>query len=419
MKRNQIILAGVGLLIVALLIYTFTSDEPVQRDLKAQAFRADFEELVVSTGELLALNSEEIRGPDGMRRYGLYNIKIADLVPEGSYVKKGDIVAKLDKTELSSRMSSVYTELEKARSQYTQTKLDTALQLRKERSNLESLAFDLRQKKIELKQSKYEPPATIQRIKLELEKLKQSLRQAEENYQIIKRQSAARMQEAAANLTQERRKYEALQELEKEFTIRAPKPGMVIYYREWDGEKREAGSNISPWNPTVATLPDLSVMQSKTYINEVDIRKVKKGQPVRLGLDALPDAKLTGSVTSVANVGEKREGYDSKVFEVIIRVDQSDSTYRPGMTTSNEIVVNQLEDKLQIPLEAVFTQNDTTFVYTTGAIGTYKQEVRLGASNDRYAVVKGGLEAGATVYLNQPAGTDEMKLETLSAAAKE
>ncbi len=419
MKRNQIILAVVGLLLLGLLIYTFSSEEEVQRDLKAQAFRADFEEVVVSTGELMALNSEEIRGPDGMRRYGLYNIKIADLVPEGSYVEEGDVVAKLDKTDLSTRLNSVFTELEKARSQYTQTKLDTALQLRQERSNLESLEFDLKQKKVELKQSKYEPPATIQRIKLNLEKLRQSLRQAKENYQIIQEQSEAKMQEAAANLTQQRRKYEALQKLEKAFTIRAPKPGMVIYYREWDGEKRKAGSNISPWNPSVATLPDLSVMQSKTYINEVDIRKVKEDQKVRLGLDALPDAKLTGTVSSVANVGEKREGYDSKVFEVVIRVDQSDSTYRPGMTTSNEIVVNQLKDKLQVPLEAVFTQHDTTFVYTTGTVGTFKKEVRLGASNDRFAVIKAGLEKGATVYLNQPAGADKMKLEPLPSASKE
>jgi HlyD family secretion protein len=191
---------------------------------------------------------------------------------------------------------------------------------------------------------------------------------------------------------------------------------MVIYKREWGGRKRKTGSNISPWDPGVATLPDLSEMQSKTYINEVDIRKVKQGQNVMLGLDAFPDASLTGEIIEVANVGEDREDSDSKVFEIIIKVIESDSTYRPGMTTSNEIITKTLKQVLQIPLEAIFNQDGITFVYLQSGVSVIKQEVRIGASNDEYAVIEEGIEEEDEVFLTEPTAGIDAEINTLSAS---
>ena len=79
---------------------------------------------------------------------------------------------------------------------------------------------------------------------------------------------------------------------------------MVIYYRDRGGAKRKIGSSISPWDPVVATLPDMSTMISKTYVNEIDVSKVKPGQKVEIIVDAFPEKRYTGVVTSVANIGE-------------------------------------------------------------------------------------------------------------------
>ena len=72
---------------------------------------------------------------------------------------------------------------------------------------------------------------------------------------------------------------------------------MVIYIREWSGKKKGVGSQWSPWDLTVATLPDLTQMESDTYINEVDVRKIAVGQKVQISLDADPSKKLEGTVT--------------------------------------------------------------------------------------------------------------------------
>ncbi len=416
MKRNQSIALVATILIILAAWFGLQGDDNQERDITTTAFVADFKDLVTSSGELMAENSEDINGPSNSRQYGLYNIKISDLVAEGTYVEKGDFVAQLDKTELSSKLNDLLTEFDKAQSIYTQTQLDTTLEMREKRSELESLVFDIKQKKIEIEQSIYEPPATIQRLKLDLEKLEQSLDQSKDNYIIKQKQSRAKMVEAGATLAQTRSKLSNLQELEKEFRIIAPKKGMVIYKREWGGRKRKTGSTISPWDPGVATLPDLSEMQSKTYINEVDIRKVKQGQKVILGLDAFPDASLTGEVIDVANVGEDREDSDSKVFEIIIGVNESDSTYRPGMTTSNEIITKTLEQVLQVPLEAIFNQEGITFVYRKDGVGISKQEVKIGASNDEFAVIEEGLKEADEVFLTEPSSALETEITLLSAS---
>jgi HlyD family secretion protein len=84
-------------------------------------------------------------------------------------------------------------------------------------------------------------------------------------------------------------------------------------------------------------------MRSKTYVNEVDIQNIEKGQTVEVGLDADSEKQLSGIVESVANIGEQRRGSDAKVFEVLININESDTTLRPAMTTSNSILIDKYE----------------------------------------------------------------------------
>lgn len=416
MKKYRIPLLIVGSLVAIILIWSFTGSSEENQDITSKAFRGKFEDLVSSSGELIAKNSEDISGPRSMQRYGLYNVKIQDLVAEGSYVQAGDYVCSLDKSDLTTRINDIQIELDKATSQFTQTKLDTALTLREKRNELENYIFQLKQKEIELRQSQFEPPATIEKIKIDLQKQKDDLVRARENYVIKRKQSVAKMGEATAELQQKQNRLTKLLELEKEFTIMAPKAGMVIYKRNWDGSKKKTGSRISPWDPAVATLPDLSSMLSITYINEVDVRKIKEGQIVKLGLDAFPKAELTGKITKVANVGENRKENDSKVFEVEIQVNESDSTYRPGMTTSNNIVTHVLEEALQIPIESIYNEDGVSFVYVKSGVGANKKEVKLGRANDEYVIVLEGLEENTEVYLTEPESAKEAKVKTLTAS---
>jgi hypothetical protein len=147
-------------------------------------------------------------------------------------------------------------------------------------------------------------------------------------------------------------------------------------------------------------------MVSKTYVNEVDISKIKSGQTVRLGVDAFPDKKYTGVVTDVANVGEQLRNSDAKVFEVLVRMNRSDSILRPSMTTSNEILISTIEDVVYLPLEALYADS-VPFVYRTNG---KKQVVIPGEMNDNFRIIEQGLEAGDEVYLSTPEHPETFEL---------
>jgi hypothetical protein len=188
---------------------------------------------------------------------------------------------------------------------------------------------------------------------------------------------------------------------------------MVIYVREWNGKKKGVGSQWNTWDPTVATLPDLSQMESQTYVNEVDVRKLTVGQPVSISLDADPTKKLTGKVTSIANVGEQRPNQDSKVFEVKIEVAKADTTLRPGMTTANAIEVASIPKVLSIPLEALTSEGGYSYAFKKSGRGVVKQMIETGATNDNEIVVKKGLTEEDRVFLSPPADKATVKTEII------
>ncbi|MEM6342224.1 MAG: HlyD family efflux transporter periplasmic adaptor subunit [Bacteroidota bacterium] len=393
-----------GLLVISSLILACQSDSDEDAQILVSPQKGPFSVVVTTTGELQAKKSVRIYGPRSAGRFNIYQIKINSMEPEGTRLSKGDKVAELDRSELMGKISEQENALQKAQSQYTQVVLDTALDLSDNRDKIANLRFEMEQKLTEKEQSIYEAPSIQRQVQLQYDQAKRALDQALSNYQKRIAQSVAKVKEVEADLNQTKQRYRELQELMQEFTILAPEDGMLTYYREWRG-KRKAGSTISSWNPVVATLPDLSEMISVTFVNEIDIQKIQEGMEVEIGLDAMADKQLKGTVTSVANIGEQRPGTDSKVFEVSIEVLQSDTTLRPSMTTSNEILVADRNEAMYIPLECLFAQDSISFVYAKDNSGLQKREVSVGLLNENDAEILAGLKMEDQVYLSLPADT--------------
>jgi multidrug resistance efflux pump len=323
------------------------------------------------------------------------------LIPEGTVVDSGDYVASLDRTELTRLLKENELEIQKVENQLKSTELDTTLSLRGSREELVNLKFAYEEGMIKLEQSKFEPPATIRQAEIDLLKSERSYEQAVENYKIKTEQAITKMKEVESQLAKVRQTTQDLLDIANKFTVLAPKKGMVIYKREWGGRKRQVGSEINPWDPGVATLPDLSKLISKVYINEVDISKIKVGQEAMVGIDAFPDKKIKGEIITVANVGEQKPNSDAKVFEVQIRLEHSDSILKPSMTTSNQIFVNSFDSVLFVPIDAVFADKGQVVVYKKRSGSFKKTEVKTGESNENFVVITEGVEAGDIISLNR------------------
>ncbi len=411
MKKSVIITGVVAILaIIALIVIGRISKKKDVANLYVEAKKGQFEIVVSTTGELQAEKSEDITGPDftQSRQIRAMEIKITDLVPEGTQVKAGDFICTLDRTSFDNTLKDELEKLTTYESNLEVKILDTAVTLSDLRDNIKNLRFSVEEAEITLEESKYEPPTTIRQAEISLDKAKRSLEQSIKGYSLKVEQARSDMKTIKFNLSEQRQKVSDLQAILSKFTIYAPSDGMVIYKRDRTNAKRKVGSSISPWDNVVATLPDMSSMISKTYVNEIDVSKVKAGQKVELLVDAFPEKTYTGTVTSVANIGEQLPNADAKVFEVVIKVDGSDPILRPSMTTGNKIITNTISDVVYIPLESVQTGADSIpFVYTKKGA---RQIVVLGEENENNVVIEQGLTDGTVIYLSTPENPDRFKL---------
>ena len=416
LPRRRLLLSILGAVIVLPLLAMFATASPdAEGDLVAVAERGDFRVVVSTTGELRARKFVQITGPTNAQQAQQFQMRISSLVPEGTVVKAGDVVGELDRSGIASRMQEVNLALQKAEAQLQQAQLDSTLTLAQAREDIRNLEYALEERQIARDQATYEAPSVKRQAEIDLDKAKRAFEQAKRNYVTKKAQAEAKMREVGSDVERQRNLMRVVQEVMDGFTIRAPAPGMVIYVKEWNGQKKTAGSQVSPWDPTVATLPDLTQMESVTYINEIDVRKVAVGQPVDITLDADPGKRLSGKVTEVANVGEQRPNADAKVFEVRIEVQQADTTLRPGMTTGNAILTSTVKNALHIPLEAVSIAEGVTFVYKRSGRGVVRQEIVTGIMNDDEIIVLHGLEEGDELLLTQPEDPTQYALERLPA----
>jgi len=414
MKKKIFFITGT-VLIIAITIISFTFNKSSDaREVIVSLKKEPFEITVVNSGELEAKNSIPIMGPEGLVAARVWSVKIEDIVEEGTIVKKGDYVATLDRTEIGERIRNEELDGEESLNSYERTQIDTALDLRARRDELKKKLLAIKRKELEVKNSQYEPPATIQQVKLDLQEAEMDYQLALEDYQLRKEKATSMMKRRQIDLVDDQGDLRILNELYSKFVIYAPENGMVIYHKD-RGRKIKKGSSISARNPIVATLPDLTQMISICYVNEVDIRMIKLGQEVRVGIDAFPNKKLSGVIRKIANVGEALPTGDAKVFEVEVEINETDMDLKPGMTTSNEIIIKSYESVLALPLECLHSSGDSvSFVYAKFGLNTIKKEVLTGDTNSNKIIVKTGLAEGDEVLLNIPSNAGKLSFKSLN-----
>ncbi|MHB1327316.1 MAG: efflux RND transporter periplasmic adaptor subunit [Gemmatimonadales bacterium] len=375
--------------------------------------KGPFRVTITTSGELRALKAVNITVPPNAQQAEAYQMRIQTIVPEGTVVKEGDVVAELDRSTLATKMAEFSLALQKAEAVWEQAMLDSTLNLSKAREEIQTMDLGLEEKRLAKEQAVYEAPTVRRQAEIDYEKAQRALAQAKVDYKTKVEQAQAKMREVGTDRERQQNKLRLIQEVMAGFTVRAPTSGMVIYFKEWNGRKRTTGSQVSAWDQVVATLPDLSQMESVTFVNEIDVRKVSVGQPVAISLDSDPSKRLTGKVTAVANVGEQRPNTDAKVFEVKVVVDQPDTTLRPGMTTGNEIETFVSADVLFVPIEALSSEGGVPFVFRQDGGRITKQEVETGTMNEDQVVILRGVNEDDRILLSPPADRDRMEIKRL------
>src|SRR5947208_15015479 len=146
------------------------SDSASESQLLAPVKSGEFKVLVTTTGELHAKKFVQVSGPPGAQAVQVYQTKISSIVPEGSVVKEGDVIAELDPQPVASKLADVVLNLQKAQADFTTAQLDSALNLAQAREDVRTAEFALEEKKLAREQAKYEAPTIKRQAEIDLEK---------------------------------------------------------------------------------------------------------------------------------------------------------------------------------------------------------------------------------------------------------
>ena len=203
--------------------------------------------------------------------------------------------------------------------------------------------------------------------------------------------------------------------------IRAPQPGMVVYYAGSGRETVtiEAGATVR-YQQTLIKLPNLAEMVVGVKLHESVVKQVADGAPAYATIDAYPDKRLKGRVTKIAVMPDRSAWWmptGAKSYSTQITLDEAPQGLKPGMSAQVEILVDDRPDVLQVPVSSVYVDKGYQVVYVKQGGGVEVRQVELGLSNDRNVEVLSGVEEGEMLYLYKPTGAPQVDLPEKAAAA--
>ena len=371
-----------------------------------EAQRGDFViSLVAKKGEMEAAQADQVVAP---RVRG--ELKIVTLWPEGEKVDVGDVIVQFDQTEFKKRVTDAEERLEVAEAEMEKSLANQAAQISRLKADIEDKGASLRLAELNLEKMKYEAQVTIEQEKLNVKRAEISLNQAGEKLKTQRIVDAADSTKLALDIAQRQRDLDKANKDFESLSMKAEKPGMVVYEKVWKGGRREkVRVGDTPWGgQSLIDLPDLSVMEVKTEVNEVDVDKIKVGQRVLVKLDALPEPTFHGEITEIAKLArEKEEEHNIKVFDVTVQIEERDERLKPGMSAKSEIIIETIPDVVYVPLESVFEKDGKTMIYRVEDGVPVASEVVVGKKNENYVVVEEGISGDDRITLRDPTLTLE------------
>ncbi|MFC1504266.1 efflux RND transporter periplasmic adaptor subunit [Spirochaetota bacterium] len=355
--------------------------------LTASISRGKFIETLTASGSLEAVESVEISAPNFTR-----NFTILYMVEEGSYVNKGDAVARYDTTEFENRLEGIedkIDDLEGGIDNYAVACENTRISLS---NNLEEARNALEMEKENQAVLEFAPEIDQRKGKLQLNKREGDLIDAEMQIKRTMDDQKRVMKKKQTDLKKVSRDFEKWQGNISECTVYAPKKGLIVYMRRqrWSPVKIKVGDNVFRGH-TYMTIPDLEKMMVRLEINEVDIYRLQKNMKAAITLDAYVDREYTGLIYSIGSLAHgKSSNQDIMVFDVVVHINETDvEVLRPGMTAKVDIVISSIDNTAFIPIDAIFQKTGKTGkVYTMEKGELALREVLLGVRNDDYIVIK-------------------------------
>jgi multidrug resistance efflux pump len=412
----------------------------VDSDLTISARRGNLKIRLTETGVLRPVRSITYRAPLAGRE-----LEITRLVPEGTRVKKGDLLVRLDTTDLENERRRIVQDIRQAQLDLQSAKI----QRQEATAALESLVdgegslgldelraqLQLAERKVERLSSEHESLKPLlekgyitrdelERAAYELEQARAELILARKRTRVYQQRTYPRERERAQlelaqrmaleevlapRLVEARARAQALEQAIAGCEIRAERPGLVVYEVLLSAHPRRkirVGDRVTR-SQGLITIPEVGRMVVESSVDEASLHKVRSGQSATIRLDAYPDLILTGKVSRVGTLARASADrpFEEKRFDLIVDVDSTPAELRPEMSARVDILAGERRNVLLLPINAVFEKEGVLVAYVVKTFGIEARQIAAGESNELEVEIVAGLREGERVTLLPPAAS--------------
>lgn len=406
----------------------------IDATLSAPVRRTTLTATLSASGALKPAQSITYRSPLASRES-----QIVSLVPEGTNVGEGDLLVRLDTTELQRDLERANQELRQAQvdlqvadidRQESQAAVDSlaagegALAVEEARTRLQ-----VAQKRVDrLKEEAQSLKPLVDKgfiTKEEYRKTSDELEQAEEELGLARQrtdilvqrthpqdrrraelqlaQKTAQRENVRARLLEAESRVKLLSEQIENCSMYAQRPGLVVY-EEYLGatprRKIRVGDRVTG-SQGLVTIPEVARMLVEASVSESDVHRLKPGLSAAVRLEAFPGLRLSGKVVRIGTLATSiaDRPYDDKRFELIVEVDRSSAELKPEMTARVDILLGVREGVLVAPVNAVFERNGQAVCHVVHTFHVETRAVQLGDTNETFVEIIAGLREGERVAL--------------------
>jgi hypothetical protein len=381
--------------------------------------RERFVRRVTAEGNLRAVNATRLSAPRGSAQRG--PLKIAWLAPDGSLVKKGEVVVRFDPSDPEKQLRDGQADLESASAKLREETVKSSAAV----ADRDTDAVLARDELDQTRKFQSKDQMIFSRNQIIESEIDEHLAGAKQAHAETAKQIERRLLRSnAAVIGVERQKAElaithaqaALQGME----LTAPGDGIFVLLRGWRGAMPKPGDSLWP-GQGVAEIPILDEMEANVYVLEVDGSGLAEGQPARVVIEAQPDRVFDGKIRIVDKLAQPRQqGSPVQYFGVVIKLATTDrAVMKPGQRVRATLVLDQA-DALVVPRQAVIARDSKNVVYrrvqgapdaggapdargAPGGTGGFEPvAVELGPATSGRVVIARGLAAGDVIALRDP-----------------
>lgn len=345
---------------------------------------------VVATGKVEPITKVEIKS----KANGIIEKLLVDV---DQVVEPGQVLAELDKENLTARLRQARANLEAADA----AREGAVAQLKKNEIEAQTPDVVFAQRNFDRAQQLFNQKLIAQSA---LDDAKSALEQAQNRQHAADGQlviARAKVTEATANVAQARANVEGAEEDFANATIRAPIHATVLTRDVEVGSPVSSILNLGANATLVMTLGDIDQVFVRGKVDEADIGRVRLGQPARITTETFRERVFQGRVTQISPIGVDKDNVTT--FEVKVSIDNPGKALKANMTANAEIVLEELPNSVLVPEAAIIYDAQRhpfiDVVDPAARTGRRRVPVKVGVGNGTKIQVLRGVNAGDRIVL--------------------